>query len=280
MKVLRVDFASADAPKQFVTSLRETGFAVITNHSLSETFIKTVYQQWEVFFNSPEKFDYVFDPKKDNQDGYFPHGETAKGHTVPDLKEFFHIYPGSRMPTHVEALTYQLRLALFDMAKTLLSWVQAELPADIVKQLDRPLVDMVSDERTLLRVLYYPALDGKEEQGAIRAAAHGDINLLTLIPAASADGLQVQDIEGQWHDVPCDFGNISVNVGDMLEMATQYYLKSTIHRVVNPHESGRRLPRMSMPLFMHPKAEVVLKPGFTAFDYLEERLKELGLRQY
>jgi isopenicillin N synthase-like dioxygenase len=280
VNVLRVDFQSVDAPKQFVRSLRETGFAVITNHSLSENFIQSLYQQWEAFFHSPEKFDYVFDPKKDNQDGYFPDGEIAKGHTIADLKEFFHIYPGSRMPSYLEVLTYQLRTALFDMAKTLLSWVQAELPIDIAKQLDRPLLEMISDERTLLRVLYYPALDGKEEKGAIRAAAHGDINLLTLIPAASADGLQVQDIQGQWHDVPCDFGNISVNVGDMLEMATQHYLKSTIHRVINPVESARRVPRMSMPLFMHPKADVALKPGFTAFDYLEERLKELGLRQY
>ena len=279
MNVLRVDFTFADAPKQFAESLKGTGFAVITNHHVAEPLIKDVYAKWDSFFNSKEKVDYVFDPKKNSQDGYFPHGETAKGYKIPDLKEFFHIYPGARMPVYLEAATYELRVALFAVAGTLLTWLQNELPADITAKLHCPLPQMVSDDRTLLRVLYYPALDGKEEKGAIRAAAHGDINLLTLIPAASTEGLQVQDIHGNWHDVPCDFGSIVVNLGDMLEMATQHYFKSTIHRVVNPRESEKRVPRMSIPLFTHAKADVVLKPGFTAFDYLEERLRELGLKE-
>jgi isopenicillin N synthase-like dioxygenase len=277
MKVLHVDYIAADASHQFIKSLKETGFAVITNHTIAESLIKNVYQQWDAFFNSKEKFDYMYDPKKTVQDGYFPHGEIAKGYKIADLKEFFHVYPGSRIPAYLKELTYQLRKELFVIASVLLSWVQADLAADISASLDRPLLEMISDDRTLFRILYYPALDGREEKGAIRAAAHGDINMLTLIPAASADGLQVQDIHGHWHDVTCDFGNISVNVGDMLEMLTQHYVKSTLHRVINPCESARRQARMSMPLFLHAKADVALKPGFTVDDFLKERVRELGL---
>jgi len=157
--------------------------------------------------------------------------------------------------------------------------IESQLPSEIAQSLDMPLSQMVSNDRTLFRTIYYPAFDGTEEKGAVRAAAHGDINLITLLPSASEDGLQVQDIEDNWHDVPCDFGNISINAGDMLDMATKGYYPSTVHRVINPNEPKQSTPRMSLPLFLHPKAGVQIQPGFTAEQYLNQRLQEIGIRE-
>lgn len=279
MNVQVVDFKSDNAAEQFARSLRETGFGVITNHTISQELVDEVYEKWDRFFHSEERFDYLFDLNKECQDGYFPDGEIAKGEVVSDIKEFFHIYPNCKMPAYLEEATLRLREELFAMAKTMLSWLDSQLPAEISEQLDKKLFDMISDPRTLLRVIYYPAFDGTEEKGAIRAAAHGDINLITLIPAASAKGLQVQDTQGNWHEVPLDFGNIAINAGDMLDMLTKGYFKSTLHRVINPEASMKREARMSLPLFTHAQADVKLKPDFTVGDFLEERMIELGLRK-
>ena len=111
----------------------------------------------------------------------------------------------------------------------------------------------------------------------MRAAAHEDINLITLLPAATAPGLEVLDTQGRWHSVKCDPGTIAINAGDMLQMASCGFFKSTTHRVVNPRGPEARLPRYSMPLFLHPRAEVRLSAEHTAKSYLEERLRELGL---
>ena len=107
-------------------------------------------------------------------------------------------------------------------------------------------------DHTLLRVLHYPPLTGDEEPGAVRAAAHGDINLLTILPAATEPGLQVMGKDGEWHDVPCDFGLLIVNIGDMLEEASGKYYPSTLHRVLNPTGQAATKSRISLPLFLHP----------------------------
>jgi isopenicillin N synthase-like dioxygenase len=112
----------------------------------------------------------------------------------------------------------------------------------------------------------------------LRAAAHEDINLLTILPAASAPGLQVRDRQGRWHDVPVDPGAIVVNVGDMLQEATDGWLPSTTHRVCNPAGVGCNVSRLSLPLFLHPRGEVVLSSRYTARSYLDERLASLGVR--
>jgi isopenicillin N synthase-like dioxygenase len=132
--------------------------------------------------------------------------------------------------------------------------------------------------QTLLRVLHYPPLGGDEEEGAVRAAAHEDINLITLLVAATAPGLQLRDARGDWHDVPADPGTIVVNAGDMLQMATDGHYRSTSHRVVNPPAREASRSRLSMPLFLHPRKEVRLSDRHTAGSYLEERLREIGLK--
>ena len=134
-----------------------------------------------------------------------------------------------------------------------------------------------ASSRTLLRVLHYPPMTGTEEVGAIRAAAHEDINMLTVLPAANEPGLQVLTQDGSWLDVPSDFGNIIINIGDMLQEASGGYFPSTTHRVINPEGADMTKARVSLPLFLHPKAEVVLSERYTADEYLTERLRELGV---
>jgi len=166
-----------------------------------------------------------------------------------------------------------------DLAAELLSWVEQHTPAEIAKNYREPLSHMIKDSRqTLLRVLRYPPLTGHEPEGSLRAAPHGDINLLTILPAANEPGLQVQDMNGHWVDVPCDFGMLIINIGDMLQEASQGYYPSTQHRVVNPTGEGAKKSRISLPLFLHPRNEVVLSDRYTAHSYLEERLRELGVK--
>lgn len=128
----------------------------------------------------------------------------------------------------------------------------------------------------LLRILRYPPLTGAEAAGSERAAAHGDINLLTVLPAATRPGLQVCDSSGAWHDVSCDPGSVVVNGGDMLDLATGGWFPSTTHRVVLPDGDEGRRSRMSTPLFLHPAEHVVLAEGVTAFGYLRERLLDIS----
>lgn len=164
------------------------------------------------------------------------------------------------------------------LASQLLSWVESESPSEIAKGYTESLSNMVNNsQQTLLRVLHYPPLKGNEEADAIRAAAHEDINLLTILPAANEPGLQVKSTDGSWLEVPCDFGNLIVNIGDMLQEASAGYFPSTTHRVVNPEGSDQSKSRISLPLFLHPRPDVVLSARHTADSYLKERLKELGV---
>lgn len=164
------------------------------------------------------------------------------------------------------------------LASELLGWIEDNTPEEIRRGFSMPLREMVRDsQETLLRPIHYPPLTGGEEDGAIRAAAHEDINLITLLPAASAPGLQVLGSNGEWYEVPCDLGSIVVNNGDMLQMCTDGLYRSTTHRVVNPAGPESTMPRYSMPLFLHPRPDVGLSKQHTAGSYLTERLREIGL---
>lgn len=280
MKVLHVRYTDPNAPELFTRSIRETGFAVLTDHPISKPLIADTYDEWERFFASDKKHLYTFDPEK--QVGYFPfRSEKAKGYSVTDLKEFFHYYPlRSELPKEVSTWTPLLYSQLYKLGGELLSWIERNTPAEVRRHFSMPLTQMIEGSReTLLRTIHYPPLTGgKEEEGAIRAAAHEDINLITLLPAATAPGLEVRDVHGTWHQVPCDPGQLAINAGDMLQMASRGYYASTTHRVVNPKGDASRRSRFSMPLFLHPAANVQLSETHTAGSYLAERLKELGLK--
>lgn len=277
MDIQTVNFQSKSAPKDLARSFHDTGFAVISNHQIPKSLIESVYQDWGLFFSDESKFDYKFDPK--TQAGYFPfRSENAKDHQQKDLKEFFHLYPGHSLPQKMSTSTLELRDKLLQLGLHLLRWLDTETPNEFRSHFSMPLDQMVEAcEKNLFRIIHYPPLTGSEEVGAIRAAAHEDIDLLTLLPASTAMGLEVKDSKGNWIAVPGGFGDIVVNVGDMLQMASQGYYRSTTHQVVNPSGEEAKKPRYSMPLFLHPHPHVRLSPTHTAEDYLNERLAEIGL---
>jgi isopenicillin N synthase-like dioxygenase len=273
-----IDYQSPDAAKAFTESLHQTGFGVLKNHPIPEAMVKRIYQEWEAFFNSGQKETYLY--HKGSQDGFFPAriSETAKGHTVKDIKEYFHYYPWGQCPPALKDALAEYYALATQLASELLGWVEDCSPDTVKAGYQSPLRDMIhNSEQTLLRVLHYPPLSGEEEAGAIRAAAHEDINLLTVLPAANEPGLQVLSKSGDWLDIPCQFGQLIINIGDMLQEASGGYYPSTTHRVVNPNGATHNRSRISLPLFLHPRPEVSLSDRYTAGSYLHERLVELGV---
>ncbi|MDC8832240.1 2OG-Fe(II) oxygenase family protein [Alteromonas gilva] len=278
MNLVAVDYRADNAAELFAKSLHETGFGVLKNHPIEKHVVNDIYTAWQSFFDSEEKFDYTYN--KGTQDGYFPQSvsEVAKGFTKKDIKEYFHYYPWGICPRALKAQLADYYQQATSLAAELLSWVEDNAPAEVKANFNEPLPQMIDgSEQTLLRVLHYPPLDGQEEPDAIRAAAHGDINLLTVLPSANEPGLQVQRKDGSWMDVPCDFGNLIVNIGDMLQEASGGYYPSTIHRVINPEGADMSRSRISLPLFLHPRPDVSLSDRYTAGAYLTERLRELGV---
>lgn len=278
MYVAKVDFRHPNAAKEFTDSLRDTGFGVVTHHPLDMQLVDAVYAEWREFFTRDYKQNYLFDRKL--HDGYFPMhiSEKAKGYSILDIKEYYHYHAWGMFPKELTDKTHQLYNALNTLSLTLLDWIEQHIPAEISVQLSEPLSSMVQNSpNTLFRILHYPPLTGSETEGAVRAAAHEDINLITLLPAATAAGLQVKDKQGNWHDVPCDPGCIIINTGDMLAECTQGYYKATTHQVVNPTGPAANTSRLSMPLFLHPRDEVVLSSRHTRLSYWAERMKELGV---
>ena len=277
MQIEMVDYTASDAPQRLARSLRETGFAVLANHPISPKRIDEAYDLWGGFFASETKSDYLRDYEK--QDGYFPFkSEHAKDAAKKDLKEFYHVYPWGRVPEGLDAFTRQLYADLTSIGVELLSWLDQQMPEDLRDQLSAPLEDTRADSQEgLFRTLLYPPVGQDEDAAAIRAAAHEDINIITLLLAGSQPGLQARDKQGRWHDVPCDPGMITINNGDMLSLATDGYFPSTTHRVVNP-DVNLNLSRYSMPMFLHPRPDVNLRHDFTAEQFLQERLRQIGLK--
>lgn len=276
-ELLTVDYQASNAGELFAHSLHHTGFAVIKNHPVAASLVDQVYGEWQQFFQSPTKQEYLY--SKDKQEGYFPFkSENAKYTEVKDLKEFYHFYPWGRLPQGMTGCTMTLFQQMNQLAGEVLDWLQTHSPANVRQDFSMPLSQMIQNsDRTLIRILNYPPLSHDEDPASVRAAAHEDIGLLTLLPAATAKGLQVQDRQGTWHEVPCDYGTIVVNAGDTLTAITQEYYPATTHRVVNPEGVLAQKPRLSMPLFLHPRDEVLLPDGRQAVDYLMQRLREIGV---
>ncbi|WP_064791557.1 isopenicillin N synthase family dioxygenase [Shewanella woodyi] len=278
MKLETIDYLAPNSAEEFVKSLRETGFGVLSNHPIDKALVEAIYIEWQAFFNTEEKREYLFKPE--TQDGFFPAeiSETAKGHSVKDIKEYYHVYPWGRIPDSLRENILAYYNKANELAQELLGWIESYAPAEVKAKFSISLPQMIENsQKTLLRVLHYPPMSGDEEMGAIRAAAHEDINLITVLPAANEPGLQVQVKDGSWLDVPSDFGNIIINIGDMLQEASGGYYPSTSHRVINPEGADKSKSRVSLPLFLHPNPEVVLSDKYTADSYLMERLRELGV---
>jgi isopenicillin N synthase-like dioxygenase len=302
------DFVAADAARKsdFVQQLgrafTDIGFVAIRNHGLTQQLTDDLYGSVQAFFQAPDavKQQYEF-PELNGQRGYIGKGkETAKGFKVADLKEFYHI----GQPEPVGDMVANVLPAEFpDFSQNALTTYRIleqtgqTLLRAIALFLNLPETyfdDKVSNGDSILRAIHYFPIDPDSvAPDAVRAAAHGDINLITLLMGASAEGLEVLRRDGQWIGITALPDQVIVNVGDMLDRLTNHYLKSTIHRVVNPPREKLNTPRYSIPFFMHPRADMDLSSlpatitatspkiytDMTAGAFLDERLRELGLKK-
>ena len=278
MDVRTVKYTEENAPSVFTQSLHQTGFSVLKNHPIDLSLINDVYEEWSMFFSREIKNNYLFN--ENTQDGFFPFkSENAKGNSAKDLKEFFHFYPWGMFPKGLSNKTKILFKQLLELAETLLEWIERESPKNVKLLFSMPLPEMIdSSPNNLLRIIHYPSLKGDEDKNALRGAAHEDINLITLLVSGTEPGLQVKDNNGKWQSVICDPGSIAVNTGDMLREVSRGYFPSTTHKVINPRKVDLNKSRYSMPLFLHPKSTVRLSEKYIAEEYLNERLKEIGLK--
>ena len=275
-----IDYKDVNAAHEFAQSLHHTGFAVLKNYPINIKDIQNIYNVWYKFFQQSDaaKMQYAF--SAENHDGFVSTmlSEKAKGNNIKDLKEFFHYYSWGQCPPELSEDTENLFKQMLSFASELLSWVEKFCPQEVQKNFSEPLSNMIVDsKRNLLRILHYPPITTEIEPGAIRAAAHGDINLLTVLPSANEPGLQVLSKDNTWVDVPYDSEYLVVNIGDMLEECCEGFYKSTQHRVVNPEGADVAKSRMSIPLFLHPRDEVILSSRYTAKQYCDQRYSELGL---
>ena len=282
------------------TSFNQTGFAIIKNHGLTTETTKSLYKTMISFFDldDEKKIKYYF-PELYGQRGYVIKGqEHAKGSSKGDLKEFFHIgnpvisSPKNVWPVEVdnfEQVGSNAFLTLENIGLTILEALAIYLDLN-----QEYFSDKVKGGESIMRSIhYYPLKSDDISEGAVRAAAHGDINLITLLMGASADGLEILTKENKWIPIRSEPDQLVVNVGDMLERLTNNKLMSTIHRVVNPSKEKLNTSRYSIPFFMHPKPEMDLSclencidknnpksfEDTTAGQFLEERLKEIGLKK-
>ncbi len=278
MDILKIDYKAADAAVRLAKSLKETGFAVLENHPLNPQELIDLRIAWDQFFASDAKMNFHFEKDQETFLGYYPYNlEKAKGYNTANLMEYYHynLNDKNALPADLLAKTKHVFAQGYEIAKQLCTWLDEQTPADIKKDFECSLQDAIKDSETsIMRIIHYPALQGNEEQGAIRAAEHEDIDFLTVLPAANRPGLQAKDIEGNWHSIDTNPGNIVINAGDMLQMITKGYYKSTTHRVINPTSQAENKPRFSTPMFFQARNNVRLSETYTAKEYLRERFKE------
>ena len=287
----------------FGQSFQRFGFAVVRDHGVPQALIDRAWTLTKAFFDLPEEEKRAhFIPGGGGARGYTPFKtEIAKGASHVDLKEFWHIgrelAAGHRFagvmapnvwPTQPEGFreTFIELFAAFDTAGDKLLSAVARYLGLAPDWFDTA----VKDGNSVLRLLHYPPVDADAPE--VRAGAHEDINLITLLLGAEEAGLELLDRDGKWMAIKPPEGAMVINVGDMLQRLTNHVLPSTTHRVVNPPAERRGHSRYSMPFFLHPAPDFLIKtlPGcisaenpnrypepITAHDYLHERLVEIGL---
>ena len=286
-------------------SFREFGFAMVSDHGIDLDLLTRGSEIMVEFFALPEqeKRSHIR-PGLAGARGYTPFGaETAKGATAPDLKEFWHVgrdlpashrlaavMPPNVWPDHPQGFreTFSALFAEFDRLGTILMrYIALDLELD-PGWFESALVE----GNSVLRLLHYPPVAGNPGD-ALRAGAHEDINLITLLPGTREAGLELLARNGRWIAVSPPDGVLVVNIGDMLQRLTNHVLPSTTHRVRNPLEGRKRHSRYAMPFFVHPRGDYLLETlqrcvthanpdrypvPITADDYLQARLFEIGLR--
>lgn len=289
-------------------AFNDTGFVTIANHGMTQELIDELYSEVKKFFSLPEDQKLKYEKTElAGQRGYTSKGrEKAKDSKTPDLKEFWQSgqvvsdgdpikseYPDNIMVDELPGfnkVTREVYQRLEYAGKYLLRAIAVylNLPENYFD-------DKVHNGNSILRAIHYFPIEDPENlpEDAVRAGAHEDINLITLLIGASADGLEVLTREGSWYPVKAHVEDIVVNVGDMLQRLTNNKLKSTTHRVVNPPLELMKTSRFSVPFFLHPKGNMDLTcldscidvnhpkaySDMTAGEYLDERLREIGLKK-
>jgi isopenicillin N synthase-like dioxygenase len=302
------DYASEDPEvraafvETFGAGLQKFGFVAVENHGVPEELIDRNYELFREFFALDDDIKQQYEqPESGRQRGYTPFGvEKAKDKDVPDLKEFWHvgqeIEPGSelegRLPNNVwpEELP-QLRQNNLELFRSMESSAMQMLAAISEYLTGEPatIPGKAENGNSVLRIIHYPPTEGIIEPGAMRAAEHEDINLITLLPSATSSGLEILTRDGEWLPVPALEGQMIVDTGDMMKRLTNDVMPATTHRVVNPDGSNEE--RYSMPFFVHPHPDASLdvlpecvedgeEPKYepiTADEFLQERLREIGV---
>ena len=304
------DFLSNDeARKQkFIDEIghayENIGFVALKGHFLDDQLVKDLYQQIKNFCDLPEDVKQKYEiPGIGGQRGYVSFGkESAKGKKEGDLKEFWHFgqyvdkdskyakeYPENVTVKELPEFN-KVGKEAYQMLEKTAKYVLRSLALHL--GLEETYFDnYIKNGNSILRPIHYPPIK-TEPKGAVRAAAHGDINLITLLMGAQGKGLQVQNHAGEWIDAVAEPDELMINVGDMLSRHSNNKLKSTIHRVTNPPKELWGTSRYSIPFFMHPVSDMKLDvlencidennpkqfEDITAGEFLDERLKELGLK--
>ncbi len=294
--------SKADFARLFGDSFRHFGFAMVSDHGMDPALIDDAWAKAKAFFALPEEIKrrYLI-PGLGGQRGYTAYGtEIAKGARENDLKEFWHVgrdlpegsplaasMPPNVWPSEIAGFreTFTSLFAEFDrVGLRLLSAIALYLGLP-----ERWFDDKVEDGNSIVRALHYPPVS--PDAPGVRAGAHEDINLITLLLGAEEGGLELRDRNGNWLPVVPPPGALAINVGDMLQRLTNHVLPSTSHRVVNPPPERRGHARYSMPFFLHLRPDVMIaalpqcvtpdnplrEPPISAHDYLHERLVEIGL---
>lgn len=307
--VLIQDFhAGGEARERFIKtvgdSLRDIGFFAVADHGISPELLRSCYASAETFFDLPKETKQESQPKgASGQRGYTGlYVEHAKDSEAPDVKEFYQVgrvdvpddhvvhkpYGPNVWPTAVP--DFESNLSSLYKAQNALGATLLEACALYIGEDKNLMTDMVAEGDTIIRVLFYPPLPADAPDGAIRAAAHEDINLITLLPGATASGLELLGRDGTWLEVAAQHDHIVVDSGDMLQNLSNGLFRSTTHRVVNPEDRSSK--RYSMPCFIHPERDADLTPlascvektggeaqfpSLSAGQYLRQRLEEIGL---
>jgi isopenicillin N synthase-like dioxygenase len=250
MQVLTADFTEPDLAQVLAHSLHDTGFALLAGAPVDHAALDRLYAEWALFFAGEEKYDAPSDP--DLPDGYLPY-RTRDGRLI-DLKESFYFHLGGDCPEHLRETTAAVYRNLLDIANALLralaAYQRPEIPAPVRRALE-------NSRGAVLRVLHYPPLTAFPEMGddfapveeSVRLGAHQDLNLLTILPAATMPGLDIMDRQGEWHRVSGGPGTVVVNSGDELQHLSRGYYRSTKHRVRN-HAPELLHPRYAAAMFL------------------------------
>ncbi len=282
--------------------LKDYGFIILKDHTIEQKKIDRAYDLVKEFFELPLETKLKYQGNNGGQRGYTPFKtEHAKNNKNPDLKEFWHVgrelaassqykgvYPENVWPTEVAELkkTFVELYEAMDLTSVILLETIGkglDVPADFFTK-------MVHDGNSIIRMIHYPPTKGEDTKNSVRAAAHEDINLITMLVGATDSGLQLLERDGSWLDVESRPGEIVVDTGDMMSRITNDVLPSTTHRVINPSDDGSA--RFSMPFFVHPHSKAPLQcipsclgagakhPEITAGEFLTQRLREIGLIKY